>query len=192
MAQYLVQEHLNSEGEPDKPEKTRVIHKRRPRKKKAKLDTDHAHDSDSSNDSHFTSGSSDSSSSDNGSAAGLTNAEVSGTHFIYVLSILIIFNQLAGVLPTKSVLQTGRLSQKRKRHGCSAVVMEEVEDQDSPRQLSARSQSPLDANVILDEEPEVTLEATSSAGGANKKARKVSVIIFIRKYRYRLLALACN
>ena len=82
MAQYLAQEHLNSEGEPDKKavSSNRVTLKRRPRKK-ARLDTNLHDDADSSADSDFTSGSSDSGSS-NGSVASandvpLTNAEVS-------------------------------------------------------------------------------------------------------------------
>ena len=85
MAQYLVQEHLNSEGEPDKKttSSNRVTLKRRPRKKKVKLDVNQGDDSDSSADSDFGSDSSDSGSSSNGSANDepLTNAEVSRVRF---------------------------------------------------------------------------------------------------------------
>jgi hypothetical protein len=79
MAQYLAEEHLNSEGEPDK--KTRVAVRRRLCKKKPKLNIDLGSDGDNSNDSDFESGS-DSDidlSSDDDIADGepLTNAEVS-------------------------------------------------------------------------------------------------------------------
>ena len=182
MAQYLMQEHLNSDGEPDK--KIRAMIKRRPRKKKAKLDVNRGDDIDGSNDSNFTSGSSDGSSSGDGSAADepLTNAEVSSACFHQLCSTSIFFHQLADVLPAKSIPKIHQ-SQKRKRRVCGTVVVEEAEDLDSPCQISAQSQSPLDPNVILEEAPELaTSEATFSAGSANKKARKVRVIIFSGKY----------
>ena len=81
MAQYLAEEHLNSEGEPDK--KTRVMFKKRSRKKKVKPNTVIWGDNDdSSNDSDFVSGSSESDSSDDNSGDNelLTNAEVSGAY----------------------------------------------------------------------------------------------------------------
>lgn len=63
MAQYLAEELLNSEGEPDK--KTRVTFKKRPRKKKVKRNTVIPGDNDdNNNDSDFVSGSSESDPSD--------------------------------------------------------------------------------------------------------------------------------
>ena len=92
MAQYLAQEHLNSEGEPDKKTISSTI-KRRPRRKKVKLDVNLGDDTDSSADSDFTWGSSDSGSSSSGSANDepLTNAEVSRACFsgYYVIMILL-------------------------------------------------------------------------------------------------------
>jgi hypothetical protein len=58
MAQYLAEEHLNSEGEPDK--KTCVTLQKRPRMKKVKRDTIPRDNAESSNDSDFVSGSSES------------------------------------------------------------------------------------------------------------------------------------
>jgi hypothetical protein len=82
MAQYLAEERLNSEGEPDR--KTLNARKRRPYKKKAKLVIDQeVLNADSSTDSDFVSESSDSDSSgvDIQDNEPLTNAEVSSVRF---------------------------------------------------------------------------------------------------------------
>jgi hypothetical protein len=80
MAQYLAEEHLNSEGEPEK--KYHVANRKRPRKKKAKLDVDPEDKAESGDDSNFVSISSDSESSDDSSRDDdpLTNAEVRTAH----------------------------------------------------------------------------------------------------------------
>ena len=83
MAQYLAEEHSNSEGTPNK--KTHVTFKRCPHKKKVKHNTVIQGDNnDSSNDSDFVSGSSESDSSDDnyGDDKLLTNAEVSGAYIL--------------------------------------------------------------------------------------------------------------
>jgi hypothetical protein len=51
--------------------------------------------------------------------------------------------------------------------------MEEVEDQDSSQRLSARSQSPLDPEIMLEEAPTAVLR--SSTGEGNNKTTKVDV-----------------
>jgi hypothetical protein len=174
MAQYLAEELLDSEGEPVK--KTRAAVKKRPHARKSNKKVKHnitpADDADSSDDSDFTSGSSETESDSPVDNEPLTNAEVCSATMCYQLrSVLIFFVQLADVLPTKSVPQTGRQSKKRKLDKRRTVVMEEVEDRDSPQRLSARSQSPLDPSTILEEAPTAVLH--SSAGEGNKKTTKV-------------------
>ena len=111
--------------------------------------------------------------------------------------MLIFFIQLANVLPIKSVPQTGCQSKKRK-HRAVQVVMEEVEDQDSPQRLSARSQSPLDPNIILEEAPIAVSHSSSSklmTGNGNKKTTKVNIfwnLLVYLQYTDRLLWLVCD
>ena len=81
MAQYLAEKHLNSEGELDK--KSRIATRKRPCKKKAKLDINPGDKAKGSDDSEFISISSDSDASGDSSAGDddpLTNAEVSSPH----------------------------------------------------------------------------------------------------------------
>jgi hypothetical protein len=102
MAQYLAEEHLNSEGEPDK--KTRGAGmllsrpaKRRLYKKKVKLVVDQEDDADSGHDSNFISKSSDSDSSGNDAPMDnepLMNAEVSNVPFLCLRCILIPLSSL--------------------------------------------------------------------------------------------------
>ena len=67
MAQYLAEEHLNSEGEPDKKTRSAMLLSRPEKRclyqKKVKLVMDQEDDTDSSHDSNFISESSDSDSS---------------------------------------------------------------------------------------------------------------------------------
>ena len=69
------------------------------------------------------------------------------------------------MLPTKS--QTGNQSKTRKRCTVQVVTMEEVEDQDSHRQLSVQSQLPLDPSIILEEAPTAIQASRSSGSGGN-------------------------
>jgi hypothetical protein len=53
--------------------------------------------------------------------------------------------------------------------------MEEIEDQDSPRQLSTQSQSPLDPNTILEEA--LTTASSQSSVSRSGNNKKVNVLI---------------
>lgn len=179
MAQYLAEERLDSEGEPIKKTRAAVRIKKRPQARKSNKKVKHhiipVDKSDSSDDSDFISGSSESDSPVENEP--LTNAEVRvATMCLPNYEHANYFIQLADVLPTKSVPQTGRQSSKKRKRRVTrtrAVVMEEVEDQDSPQRLSARSQSPLDPSTILEEAPAAVLHSSASEG--NKKTIKVSV-----------------
>jgi hypothetical protein len=98
MAQYLAEEHLNLEGEPDKKTRSAVTvlrpMKKRLYKKKARLviDQEDNLNADSSHDSNFIAESSDSNSSGNDTPTDnepLTNAEVSNVLFLCPRRILI-------------------------------------------------------------------------------------------------------
>ena len=83
MARYLAAEHLNSDGEPEEPKKSRSTGTRRPRRrvaKKVRLEGEAEENEGGSHDYDFVSVSSDSQSSVSGSGdeldEPLTNAEV--------------------------------------------------------------------------------------------------------------------
>jgi hypothetical protein len=84
MAQYLAEEHLNSEGELDKKTRSalRPPPKKRLYKKKAEVVVEQGDDADSSNDSDFESilSDTDSSSNDITDNEPLTNAEVGSVY----------------------------------------------------------------------------------------------------------------
>jgi len=69
-------------------------------------------------------------------------------------------------------------SQKRKHPSHHNVTIEEVEDEDSPRHLSAQSpgQTPFDDSIILEQAP-CACSGTSSAKNKNKVCVTVWVII---------------
>jgi hypothetical protein len=82
--------------------------------------------------------------------------------------VLIDFIQLANILPTKSVPQTGRQSQKRKRCRRDTVATE-PEEEGSPQQLPASLQS-------LDEASNAHCEVSSLVGGRSAKASNVGTL----------------
>jgi hypothetical protein len=87
MAGYLAAEHLNSDGEPDVPKKSRSTGMRRPRRrvaKKVRLEVEDDNEG-GSHDNEFMSISSDSQSSESSSGDDelLTNAEVRKLHLYY-------------------------------------------------------------------------------------------------------------
>ena len=98
MAGYLAAEHLNSDGEPEVPKKSRSTGMRRPRRKvakKARLEVEAEESEGGSRDCDFVSISSDSQSSASGSEDDelpvLTNAEVCKSCSLHLLRRLIPF-----------------------------------------------------------------------------------------------------
>jgi hypothetical protein len=185
MAGYLAAEHLNSDGEPEVPKKSRSTGMRRPRRRVAKktrvaeVAVDAEDNEGGSHDYDFISilsDSSESSVSGSGDDELLTNAEVRESHFLLHIILVLMadtfFIQLADILPSKTVPKIGRGSQKRKRH---SVTVEEVEDENSPRRLSAHSTSPLNNDTIIEEIP----SSESATAGASKNLKKNKVRIYI-------------
>jgi hypothetical protein len=65
--------------------------------------------------------------------------------------------------------------------------MEEVQDQDSPQQLSARSQSPLNSSIILKEAPTAVSHSSESGGNGNKNTTLGKVNVTFYWYIYDML-----
>jgi hypothetical protein len=91
--------------------------------------------------------------------------------------LLELLTQLASILTSKTIPTTGRGSGiKRKRR---APEMIEVEDEDSPRRIAARSPSPIDSSTILEEIPASTQASTSSSATKQAKGNKVRLFRLI-------------
>ncbi|KAF8064935.1 hypothetical protein FPV67DRAFT_1695479, partial [Lyophyllum atratum] len=139
MADLVAAEGLGSDGEPEKAKKSRTRRAKRSRgtgkaisrKRKSNVGGE---DSDAQ-DGDFAVDSDDSESSDD---SDFTDDEVVGNA------------ELAAVLPSKSIPTTGRGSglHTRKRKATHVI---EVEDEDSPRRIFARSSSPVGDSAILEE-----------------------------------------
>jgi hypothetical protein len=100
---------------------------------------------------------------------------VNYTYITLVEGLILSFIQLADILPSKTVPKVGRGSLKRKRH---SVTVEEVEDEDSSRHLSARSKSPSNNNTIIEEIP--PSESAAPTGASKKKKTVRNYIIDFR------------
>lgn len=164
MQAAIYEEQLGSDGE--KTSKYRDRHPRRSRATTSKRrrvtapSTAVGEDDSDADDSDFDdsgSGSeSDSSLGSDSEIIELTNAEVCAVYYsltVITLTSTLPYFQLADVLPTKIVSAPSKKRRLRAR-------VETVEDQDSPRRLSARSQSPVNPDVIIEPAPQPQTSAS--------------------------------
>ena len=176
----LATEQCNSEGERAVTAPTKKKRKSKPRKKISKTEGSDPEDGDFEDDSSSASseGGQDGSDCDAGDEdadeIAITNSEVSGFTLIGRDNILNVM-QLADILLSKPLPQSGRgSSKKRKRREAPTVVDEE--DQDSPRNLSRRSATPQHGALL--EGP--ISEATACSTKKNIPAKQVK---FCRNFR---------
>jgi hypothetical protein len=187
MAALVAAQGLGSDGEPETAKKSRRRRPRFPRgtgatasRTKHKSNED-GEDSDPQ-DGDFSVASSDSESSDDAQFMGdevVGNAEVRQHFFLKISNSSYLPSpiQLASVLPSKSIPTTGRGSgsHTRKRKATEAI---EVEDEDSHQQIFARSSSPADSSVILEEIPATRRALPSASGTKQAKDKRVCALLF--------------
>ena len=84
--------------------------------------------------------------------------------------------QLASALPSKTLPTMGRGS-GTKKWKCTAPMIVEVEDEDSPRQIFKHSPSPDDENIILEENR--PLDQVRPSSGSKEKSKVCPHKIFL-------------